>query len=181
MSKKYITIFIYLSLLVFFLLPRPLFPLEEHRPFIYPIEGEVITSFREECPGPGGSIRRHTGIDIKDEPGTKVAAAANGIVSHTGISPTGELTIVIRHNTRIRTTYLNLAGIYVRSGDKIKQGDCIGYIGAYDDISSDSCHLHFAVIYDNSYLDPVQLLEIDYRSISRFLKLLYVEQDFEIY
>jgi murein DD-endopeptidase MepM/ murein hydrolase activator NlpD len=154
---------------------------DQWRPFIYPLEGEIITNFREEYPGPKNSIRKHTGIDIQGEPGTKVAASANGTVSYTGISPTGGLTVVIKHNQRIRTTYLNLAGIYIGRGDKVRQGDQIGFLGAYDDISSDTCHLHFAVIYENSYLDPIQLLEIDYSSISRFLKLIYIEKDFGIY
>jgi len=181
MPGRYKNIFLCFCLVAFFLLPRPLLSREQSHPFIYPIEGEVITGFREECPGPKGIARRHTGIDIQGDPGTKVAAAANGTVSYTGISPTGGLTVVIKHNQRIRTTYLNLAGIYVSRGDKVGQGDHIGILGANDDISSDICHLHFAVIYENSYLDPVQLLEIDYSSISRFLKLLYFKRDFGIY
>lgn len=167
--------------MVFFLLPRSLLSWDQQRSFICPVEGEIITSFREECPGPQNSIRKHTGIDIQGEPGKKVAAAANGTVSYTGISPTGGLTVVIKHNQKIRTTYLNLAGIYVGRGDKVRQGDFIGFLGAYDDISSGTCHLHFAAIYENSYLDPVQLLEIDYSSISRFLKLIYMEKDFGVY
>ena len=181
MFRKYIKFFLCFLILVFFLLPRPLISWDRQRPFIYPVEGEIITGFREECPGPEESIRKHTGIDIQGGPGTKVAASANGIVSYTGISPTGGLTVVIKHNQRIRTTYLNLAGIYVGRGDKVRQGDLIGFLGAYDDISSNICHLHFAVIYENAYLDPVQLLEIDYSSISRFLKLIYMEEDFGIY
>ena len=181
MFRKYIKIFLYLFLIVFFLLPRPIFSWDQSKPFIYPVEGEVITGFREECPGPNSSIRRHTGIDIQGEPGTKVAASANGMVSYTGISPTGGLTVVIKHNQRIRTTYLNLAGIYVNRGDIVSQGDLIGFLGANDDISSDLCHLHFAVIYESSYLDPVQLLKIDYRSISVYLKLVYIRRDLRIY
>jgi murein DD-endopeptidase MepM/ murein hydrolase activator NlpD len=181
MLRKYINIFLCFSIVVFFLLPRPLLSWDQQRPFVYPVEGEIITRIREDCPGPRDSIRKHTGIDIYGEPGTKVAASANGTVSYTGISHTGGLTVVIKHNQRIRTTYLNLAGIYVGRGDKVRQGDFIGFLGAYDDISSGTCHLHFAVIYENSYLDPAQLLEIEYSSISRFLKLIYVEKDFGIY
>jgi murein DD-endopeptidase MepM/ murein hydrolase activator NlpD len=181
MLKKFVNLFLCIFFIIFFLLPRPLFSWEQQKPFIYPLEGEIITGFRKECPGPDNSIRKHTGIDIHGESGTRVIASANGVVSYTGISPTGGLTVVIKHNQRIRTTYLNLAGIHVSRGDIVMQGDNIGFVGAYDDISSDTCHLHFAVIYENSYLDPVQLLEIDYSSISRFLRLVYIKEDFKIY
>ena len=43
-----------------------------------------------------------------------MVASANGTVSYTGISPTGGLTVTIKHNQRIRTTYLNFAGIYIK-------------------------------------------------------------------
>jgi murein DD-endopeptidase MepM/ murein hydrolase activator NlpD len=181
MPGKYVNIFLCFCFIFFFLIPRYIFPWDQDKPFIYPLEGKVITAFRQDCPGPGGYIRRHTGIDIQGVPGTKVYASANGTVSYTGISPTGGLTVVIKHDQMIRTTYLNLAGIYVSRGDKLKQGDYIGFLGAYDDISSDTCHLHFAVIYKNSYLDPEQLLEIDYRSISRYIRLLYVKNKFRVY
>jgi murein DD-endopeptidase MepM/ murein hydrolase activator NlpD len=181
MSGKYINTFLLLLFTVFFMLPGPLFSWEQRRPFIYPVWGEVITGFRDEYYCQEGSSRRHTGIDIQGEPGDKVVASANGTVSYTGISPTGGLTIVIRHNSRIRTTYLNLAGIYVNVGNHVKQGDIIGSLGAYDDISNEKCHLHFAVIYGNMYLDPVQLLDIDYSRISGYLRLVYMERDLFIY
>jgi murein DD-endopeptidase MepM/ murein hydrolase activator NlpD len=179
--KKYMNIF-FISLIAFFLiLPGPLLSLDNRKPFIYPVEGELLTGFRDEYIAEDGSALRHTGIDIQGEPGNRVAASANGIISYTGMSSTGGLTAVIRHNQKIRTTYLNLAGIYVSRGDAVRQGDIIGFLGAYDDISSQKCHLHFGVIYMNSYLDPVQLLEIDYSSISPYLRLAYMEDDFRLY
>jgi len=144
------------------------------KPFIYPVNGKMLTGFREEYYDAEKEVMRmHTGIDIGGRPGEKVAASADGMVSYTGISPTGGLTVVIRHNIKIRTTYLNLSSIYVSRGDTVKQGDTIASMGADDDISSQDCHLHLGVIYENSYLDPKQLLDIDYSNISRYLRLLY--------
>lgn len=181
MFKKYMNIFLISLIAFFFVSPGTLLSLDSRKPFIYPVGGEVLTGFRDEYITEDGSVRRHTGIDIQGEPGGGVAASANGIVSYTGISSTGGLTAVIRHNQKIRTTYLNLAGINVRRGDVVRQGDIIGFLGAYDDISSQECHLHFGVIYMNSYLDPVQLMEIDYSSISPYLRLVYIEDDFNLY
>ena len=182
MAGKYLYIFLFLLFMVFFIMPLPISAIDQRKPFISPIQGEVIKVFREEYfDQDNNKTIRHTGIDIEGRPGEKVAASASGIVSYTGFSPTGGLTIVIRHNERIRTTYLNLAGIYVSRGDIIRQGDIIACLGAEDDISSEGCHLHFAVIYENTYLDPEELLEMDYSSISRFLRLVYVGRDYKIY
>lgn len=151
-------------------------------PFIFPLNGNIIVGFREEYFDIDKQLYyRHTGIDISGSQGDRVLASGNGIVAYTGFSPTGGRTVVIRHNDNIRTTYLNLQSIYVSQGDTVKQGDIIASIGALDDPSCSHCHLHFGIIYINKYLDPLQVIGIDYSSISRFLRLVYVPGDFKIY
>ncbi len=150
-------------------------------PFILPLKGEIVVRFRQ-CYWDEDKQRyfNHTGVDIEGKYGQKVIAAGSGTVSYTGFSPTGGMTLVIKHNQKIRTTYLNLMHIYVSTGTYIKQGDTIAAIGADDDPSSSGCHLHFGVIYDNKYLDPEDLLKIDYSSISRFIYLKYLPSDFKL-
>ncbi len=144
--------------------------------------GDVALGFREEYFNDEKQADyKHTGIDIIGNPGDSISASGNGIVAYTGFSPIGGRTIVIRHNQDIRTTYLNLQNIYVSQGDMVKQGDNIATIGAYDDPSYTDSHLHFAIIYLNKYLDPLQVLNMDYNSISRFLRLVYVPGDLKIY
>ena len=141
------------------------------KPFIFPLYGNVVLGFREEYFDSEKRLYyRHTGIDISGKSGERVWASANGVVTYTGFSPIGGRTVVIRHNQNIRTTYLNLKSIYVSGGDMVKQGDIIASIGASDDPSSRNTHLHFGIIYINKYLDPLQVIEIDYTSISRFLR-----------
>ena len=152
------------------------------KPFIFPIYGDIALGFREEYFNDDKQANyRHTGIDIIGGPGDRVAASGNGIVTYTGFSPIGGRTIVIKHNQNIRTTYLNLQNIYISQGDMVRQGDTIASIGTFDDPSYSDSHLHFAIIYCNKYLDPLELLSLDYSSISRFLRLVYVPEDFRIY
>lgn len=173
-------LFLLLFLFVLTILPSPVYS-NYRSPFIIPINGEVITGFRQSYWDEGKQkFLKHTGIDIKGKFGQKVAAAGNGIVSYIGFSPIGGRTLVIKHNQKIRTTYLNLMQIYVSPGTYVKQGEIIASIGADDDPSSSHCHLHFGVIYDNKYLDPEDLLKIDYRSISKFLHLKYLPSDFKL-
>ena len=173
-------LFLLLFLCILTILPSPVYS-NYRSPFIMPINGEVITEFRQSYwDEDKQKFLKHTGIDIKGKYGQKVAAAGNGIVSYIGFSPIGGRTLVIKHNQKIRTTYLNLMQIYVSTGTYVKQGEIIASIGADDDPSSSQCHLHFGVIYDNKYLDPEDLLKIDYRSISKFLNLKYLPYDFKL-
>jgi murein DD-endopeptidase MepM/ murein hydrolase activator NlpD len=172
---------IFLLLLVFVLtgLESPVYP-DYKTPFIIPIDGKITVGFRQMYwDEEKGKDYKHTGIDVEGKYGQKVHAAGSGLVSYIGFSPIGGRTIVIKHNQKIRTTYLNLMNIYVSIGKYVRQGDVIASIGADDDPSSPGCHLHFGVIYDNKYLDPEDLLNIDYSSISRFIYLKYLPSDYE--
>lgn len=172
---------IFLLLLFYILtgLASPVYP-DYRTPFITPLKGEIIVGFRQiYWSEEKGKHYKHTGIDIEGKYGQKVAAAGSGVVSYIGFSPIGGRTLVIKHNQKIRTTYLNLMNIYVSTGTYIKQGEIIASIGADDDPSSSGCHLHFGVIYNNKYLDPEDLLNIDYRNISKFIYLKYLPSDFE--
>ena len=177
---------IILGLITLFIHPEPgmLFCDERKKvpvPFILPLEGEVITSFRQEYHDDVKDVnRKHTGIDISGTKGQEVLASGNGLVSYIGISPIGGRTIVIRHNEKIKTTYLNLENIFVSVGQKVSQRQVIASIGASDDPSSPKPHLHFAIVFKDKYLDPVDVTEIDYDKISKFIVIEHVDNDFNI-
>lgn len=150
-------------------------------PFIMPLEGKILVSFRQEYLDEQKQVtRKHTGIDIWGNPGDAVIASANGVVSYCGFSPIGGRTVVIWHNEKIKTTYLNLSQVYVQPGVFVKQGQAIAAIGAWDDPSHTGCHLHFGIIYDGKYLDPEDVLKIDYSSISKYIKLKYIKPGFYV-
>ena len=151
-------------------------------PFIFPLDGEIVLGFREDYFYNEKNIaRKHTGIDIKGEFNQNVFSSGNGIVSYIGFSPTGGRTIVIKHNEKIRTTYLNLLNIFVSSGDYVNQGDIIATIGGNDDPSSlAESHLHFGVIYNGFYLDPEDVLGISYKNITSYISIEYMENDFNL-
>ena len=177
---KFFRLSIFTILFLLTLINQPSFIYPDYKsPFVMPLEGETITGFRQSYPVPDEQkFLKHTGIDIEGNFGQKVIAAGNGIVSYTGFSPIGGRTLVIKHNDKIRTTCLNLMQIYVTTGKYVRQGEVIASIGASDDPSNSAYHLHFGVIYDNKYIDPADLLKIDYSSISRFIYLQYLDDDF---
>lgn len=181
-ATRILPFFLFITLFSLTLTTLPAFLYSEHKsPFVMPLSGEIITGFRQSYFIPDGQrYLKHTGIDIKGKLGQKVTAAGNGVVAYTGFSPIGGRTLVIRHNDKIRTTYLNLMQIYVGTGTYVRQGELVACIGATDDPSSQDYHLHFGVIYNNKYIDPEGLLNIDYSTISRFIYPVYLKNDFDL-
>ena len=184
MRKSNVLVFLIVAAAI--ALPLLLFPrmiyCSYKSPFIIPIaSGNIIVGFRDSYMDKVEKVeRKHTGIDIEGQSGENVLASGNGLVTYIGFSPIGGRTLVIRHNEKIKTTYLNLEQIPVSKGSLVSQGDRIATIGAEDDPSSETTHLHFGVIYDEKYLDPEDILNIDYKSISKFLYLQYIEPDFSV-
>lgn len=180
-ATRILPFFLFITLFSLTLIALPAFLYSENKsPFVMPLKGEIITSFRQSYFIPGEQRHlKHTGIDIKGKFGQKVTAAGNGVVAYTGFSPIGGRTLVIRHNDKIRTTYLNLMQIYVSTDTYVRQGEVVACIGASDDPSSQGHHLHFGVIYNNKYIDPEGLLNIDYSTISRFIYPVYLDDDFD--
>jgi murein DD-endopeptidase MepM/ murein hydrolase activator NlpD len=150
-------------------------------PLILPLAGELAVKFRQEYFDETELVsRKHTGVDVAGKPGDIVRASGNGIVAYTGFSATGGRTVVIKHNENIRSTYLNILDCFVTKGERVSQGDIIASIGAADDPSLQEPHLHFGIIYMDSYLDPEDVLNVDYKSITRFISLEYINPDISL-
>ncbi len=101
----------------------------------------------------------HNGIDIANSYGTSVVAATDGKVVATGNSdlycPGGTYGkyIVINHGNNLATLYGHLSLIKVSTGEDVKQGSLIGYMG-HSGLATGN-HLHFTV-YDARTLEIKQ-------------------------
>ena len=97
--------------------------------------------------------RLHSGIDIRSSYGTRVCAAAGGEVILAGrLGPFGDL-VVVDHMGGLATVYAHLSGFIVHEGDKVKEGQHLGYVG--DTGKSFGPHLHFEVRAHGSPVDPL--------------------------
>ena len=89
----------------------------------------------------------HPGIDFGwvDEENKKVYSAGDGTVIFAGkLSSTGEIDILIYHPLeKCITIYGHLSKLLVKKGDKVSQGDYIGYMGNTG--ISYGIHLHFEI------------------------------------
>jgi len=90
--------------------------------------------------------RPHNGIDIGAPTGTEVRAAAGGVVTRTdynGLYYQYGRYVLIDHQNGLSTLYAHLSGTAVTSGQKIKNGELIGYVGSTG--FSTGSHLHFGL------------------------------------
>lgn len=94
-----------------------------------------------------GEIAYHSGTDIGAPGGTPILAAADGTVTiANAIDSWGGgygYHIKISHNDTFDTLYAHCSSICVTVGQKVKQGEVIGYVGTTG--NSTGNHLHFEV------------------------------------
>jgi murein DD-endopeptidase MepM/ murein hydrolase activator NlpD len=98
--------------------------------------------------------KMHTGVDFTAPKGTSVYATGDGVVKSvtTEFSGYGKF-IEIDHGYGFVTRYAHLNDFNVRVGQKVKRGDKIGAVGNTG--SSTAPHLHYEVLKDGKYINPV--------------------------
>jgi len=85
----------------------------------------------------------HAGTDIAVPQGTKVYAAADGIIQKSTFSKAAGNYINIKHDNGYVTRYLHLIRRNSKVGERVKKGDLIGYSGNTG--KSTGPHLHFEI------------------------------------
>lgn len=131
----------------------PSLPAPAFGSYAWPVSGPVIRGF-EQPVGPFGP--GHRGIDIGSAPGTRVRAAADGVVVFAG-PVAGELHVSIDHPDGVRTSYAFLSAVGVERGAPVTKGTVVGAVGEGHDGTS-TPHLHFGARYAGQYIDPMLLL-----------------------
>ena len=131
-------------------------------PLPYPYYSNYITStYGYRSVRIGSSY--HRGIDIKASKGTSIYAVMDATVAETGYSSSQGYYIVLYHGNGLYTLYYHMCKATTLSeGEKVSQGDVIGYVGSTG--NSSGSHLHFGVGvggYTKEYLvDPASYLGV---------------------
>jgi len=101
----------------------------------------------------------HTGVDIAAAPRTPIIAAANGIVSFSGIKSGYGNLVIIDHEFGYKTLYGHTARNLVREGQTVKRGQKIALLGKSG--RATGYHVHFEVRINNEPVDPWPYITTD--------------------
>jgi hypothetical protein len=111
-----------------------------------PVKGPVTSGF-----GPRWG-RNHEGLDIAAAAGTPIRAAECGIVSFAGVQSGYGNIVCVKHSSRFETCYAHMTKYAVSQGQRVDQGQVIGYVGCTGNCTGP--HLHFETRVDGSARDP---------------------------
>lgn len=124
--------------------------------FAAPVEARHTSSFGKRRVYNGKTRSVHQGLDFNAKLGTAVAAANTGrVVIARPMYYEGGL-VVIDHGESIFTLYLHQSEILVKEGSAVAKGQTVGLSGATGRVTGP--HLHFALRWQGTYLDPATLL-----------------------
>ena len=125
--------------------------------FAWPVTGPISGVYGSQRILNGQPRQPHFGVDIAAPAGTPVVAAADGIVSlvDENMFFTGK-TLLIDHGYGLSSTYLHLSAIAVKDGQRVKQGQVVGRVGATGRVTG--AHLDWRVNLFAIRLDPALLV-----------------------
>ena len=100
-----------------------------------------------------GSWAAHPAIDYRAAYGEAVLAVANGTVEFAAHSGNSGRLVKLRHDGGYRTMYLHLSGFKVTRGQRVQQGQVIGYVGNSGRVTG--THLDFRMQKNGRYVNPI--------------------------
>jgi murein DD-endopeptidase MepM/ murein hydrolase activator NlpD len=124
-----------------------------------PLDGARITSrFGPRFHPVLHFVRLHGGTDFAAPVGTRVYAAAGGVVQSAGRSGCAGNMIVLRHDNGWQTRYFHLSAFApnVTAGARVEQGDVIGAVGNTGTCTTGP-HLHYEVHINGEKVDPLSV------------------------
>ena len=104
-----------------------------------------------------GEMLLHAGVDFRAPVGTPIRAAGSGLVTDMRWGDGYGWFVRIRHERGYETVYAHMSGFAdgLPPGRTVMRGDVIGYVGSTG--SSTGAHLHYEVLRNGFYVNPVTL------------------------
>ena len=97
--------------------------------------------------------KMHTGLDFTADIGTEIYATGDGVIEAVDSKLSGYgHHVIIQHGYGYETLYAHMSKVTVRTGEKVKRGQVIGYVGNTG--TSTGPHLHYEVIKNGVKVDP---------------------------
>ncbi len=125
-------------------------------PSMWPIAGWITSDYGNRTDPFNGASDFHPGLDISADHGQQIYAPADGMVESAAVNGSYGNLITVNHGFGITTRYGHLSRFAVTSGQPIRRGQVIGYVGSTG--RSTSSHLHYEVLVNGQLTNPLRLL-----------------------
>ncbi|MGE5322737.1 MAG: M23 family metallopeptidase [Actinomycetota bacterium] len=126
--------------------------------FLSPAKAVVTGVFGTARIFNGVKRSQHEGIDFRVHTGTPVHAANAGtVILARNLYFEGNC-VILDHGQGLMTVYLHLSKFKVKEGEKVEAGQVLGLSGGTGRATGP--HLHFAVRWQGSYVNPAILLKL---------------------
>jgi len=112
--------------------------------------------------------KAHRGVDYAAKTGTPVVAAGNGKVTHSTYNKYNGNYVFIQHGNGIVTKYLHFSKRAVKKGQRVKQGQLIGKVGATGLAAGP--HLHYEFLLNGVHRNPRTVKLPDAKPIAKKYK-----------
>ena len=124
--------------------------------FIIPAQGIVTGVYGTQRYYNGKKGNYHNGHDIAADTGAPIYAPSGGKVMLTGHYYYNGKFVMINHGNNLMSLFLHMDDIHVSQGSLVKKGQIIGSVGNTG--LSTGPHLHWSVLLNNNYVDPLALV-----------------------
>lgn len=99
-----------------------------------------------------GTYGFHSGVDLASPGGTPIKATRAGTVTKATYDSASGYYVTINHGDGFSSSYLHMTHYIVSVGDRVSQGQVIGYVGSTG--WSTGNHLHFSIYYNGTAQNP---------------------------
>jgi septal ring factor EnvC (AmiA/AmiB activator) len=129
-----------------------------HTPAIQPVSNKdldrIASGFGYRIDPIYKTTKFHAGLDFTAPQGTPIYATADGVVTTSGSKGSGYGNhVIINHGYGYETLYGHMFRVKVRSGQRVKRGEVIGYVGSTG--KSTGPHCHYEVHKNGEKIDPI--------------------------
>jgi len=99
-----------------------------------------------------GTYSFHSGVDLAAPSGTPIKATRSGTVTAATYNSSSGYYVSVNHGDGFSSSYLHMTHFIVSVGQRVEQGQVIGYVGSTG--WSTGPHLHFSIYYNGVSQNP---------------------------
>jgi murein DD-endopeptidase MepM/ murein hydrolase activator NlpD len=121
----------------------------------------LTSSFGERMDPFSGEGAFHKGVDISTDYGAPILAPADGIVESAQEENGYGRAVVLDHGHGITTVFGHMSSFAVTSGQRVRRGEVIGYVGLSG--RSTGPHVHYEVRINGTPVNPYNYMRSTWR------------------